>query len=76
MQTIQPNLISDLHQPVYCAVEHCGQEAMRWIPLDTGTLRLCVDHLWELAGRDEDPEYICGHEVGVYMCAEECIFCN
>jgi hypothetical protein len=76
MQTIQPNVISDLHQPVYCAVEHCGREAMRWIPLDSGTLRICVEHLCELAERDEEPDYIWGHEVGVYLCSEDCGICN
>jgi len=43
---------------------------------DSGTLRPCVDHLCELAARDEDPEYLCGHDFSVYMCSEDCAIGN
>ena len=68
-----------------CGVEHCPNEADKWIALGGGTLRLCAGHLEALSPEtdiirvcapENEPHPFNEFEIGEYACSPDCHVCN
>jgi hypothetical protein len=73
------------HIAKLCGVEDCCNEATKWVVLNSGTLRLCGDHLEALApdgdfirvfASENEPLPFIEIEVGEYACRPDCPVCN